>query len=180
MQAANPYRAPEANVADVPSNDVGRINILSIKGRLGRVRYIGYTIGLMLLFNIGGTFVSFLAGPTIGKYIYFATMIAVFVMSTMLTVQRAHDFNATGWLAIVGFIPLVNFLFWLIPGTDGENRFGPKTPPNSKMAVVLASIIPAVMIIGVIAAIAIPAYQKYQNPDASGESAVFEQTRSQE
>lgn len=180
MQAANPYRAPEANVADVPSTDFGRINILSIKGRLGRVRYIGYTIGLVLLFNFGGALLSMLAGPTIGAYVSFATTIAVIVLSTMLTVQRAHDFNATGWLAIVGFIPLVNFLFWLIPGTDGENRFGPKTPPNSKMAVVLAGIFPAIMIIGIIAAIAIPAYQKYQNPDAAGESAVFEQTRSSE
>jgi len=178
MQTANPYRTPAANVADVPSTEVGRINILSIKGRLGRVRYIGYTVGLMLLLSFGGGLASALAGPKIGVFLYFAAMIASIVLSTMLTVQRAHDFNATGWLAIIAFIPLVNFIFWLVPGTDGENRFGPKTPPNSKLAVVLASVIPAVMIVGIVAAIAIPAYQKYLHPDSSGESANLEQMRS--
>jgi len=180
MQTANPYRAPTARVADAPSDEVGRINVLSIKGRIGRVRYIGYTVGVVLLCNFGGGLVSALAGPKIGAAIFLAAMIAPIVLTTMLTVQRAHDFNATGWLAIIGFIPLVNFVFWLVPGTDGENRFGPKTPPNSKLAVILASAIPAVMIVGIIAAIAIPAYQKYQRPDSSGESANFERVRTSE
>ena len=26
----------------------------------------------------------------------------------MLTIQRAHDFNTTGWLAILSIVPLVN------------------------------------------------------------------------
>lgn len=180
MQAANPYRTPVADVADVASTEFGQVNILSVKGRLGRVRYIGYSIGLVMLCNIGGGVLSRLAGPTVGVFIYFAAMIAVLVLTTMLTVQRAHDFNVTGWLAIVAFIPLVNFIFWLIPGTDGENRYGPKTPPNSKLAVILVSVLPALMIIGIIAAVAIPAYQKYQHPDSSGEPAGFEQTRSTE
>ena len=180
MQAANPYRAPGATVADVSATEFGQINILSAKGRIGRVRYIGYSIGLIMLFEIGAGILLRLAGPTFGMFIYIAAMIAMLVLTTMLTVQRAHDFNTTGWLAITAFIPLVNFIFWLIPGTDGENRFGPKTPPNSKLAVILVSILPALMVIGIIAAIAIPAYQKYQHPDSSGESAGFEQTRSSE
>ncbi len=82
-------------------------------------------------------------------------------MHALLSIQRAHDFNATGWLAILAFIPLLNLIFWFIPGTEGENRFGYKTPPNGKLAIVLACIIPAVMVIGIVAAIAIPAYQSY-------------------
>lgn len=78
-----------------------------------------------------------------------------------LTIQRAHDFNTTGWLSILVLIPLVNLIFWFIPGTGGENRFGLPTPPNRTSTVVVALIIPIVAAVGILAAIAIPAYQQY-------------------
>ncbi|MGD2140919.1 MAG: DUF805 domain-containing protein [Burkholderiales bacterium] len=180
MQTANPYSTPVANVADAPSNDVGRINVLSFQGRIGRVRYIEYTFGLMLLLNFGSGLALVFAGAQMGMVIAFIVMAAVVVLCAMLTVQRAHDFNVSGWLAIIGFVPLLNFIFWLVPGTDGNNRFGPKTPPNTIFAVILACIIPVVMVVGIIAAIAIPAYHEHQYTDSSDESAQYEQIRSSE
>lgn len=159
MQAADPYRAPVAQVSDPASDTVSKINIWSAKGRLGRVRYIGYTVGFGLLINFTSTFLTGLLGGGPGAVIMVIGMAAGLFIHGLLSVQRAHDFNATGWMAILAFIPLLNFLFWFVPGTDGDNRFGAKTPPNSTLAVVLASIIPAIMIAGIIAAIAIPAYQ---------------------
>lgn len=85
----------------------------------------------------------------------------IFLIQVLLSIQRAHDFNTTGWLAILVFVPLVNLLFWVIPGTDGENRFGLKPPPNGTGAIVLAFILPLIFAIGIIAAVAIPAYQDY-------------------
>ena len=52
--------------------------------------------------------------------------------------------------------------FLIIPGTDGPNRFGAPTPPNSVGVLIAAWAMPVIMIIGVVAAIALPAYQDYQ------------------
>ncbi len=58
-------------------------------------------------------------------------------------------------------MPLVNFIFWFIPGTDGENEYGMKTPPNGVAVTILAMIMPVVFITGILAAIALPAYSDY-------------------
>ena len=167
MQTANPYSAPVARVSDPASTGVSSINIWSAKGRLGRVRYIGYSVGLGFLINIVASLIARVMGAGPGAVILFIGFAGILYIHTLLSIQRAHDFNSTGWLAILAFIPLVNLLFWFVPGTDGENRFGHKTPPNSKLAVALACIIPFVMIIGIVAAIAIPAYQSYVQSAAS-------------
>ena len=159
MQTADPYRAPLARVADPAAAGVGSVNIWSAKGRLGRIRYIAYSVGLALLINVISSFLTAFVGGGPGAVIMVIGMAAGLFVHGLLSVQRAHDFNASGWMAILAFIPLLNFLFWIVPGTDGDNRYGARTPPNSALAVVFASIIPAVMIAGIVAAIAIPAYQ---------------------
>jgi len=80
----------------------------------------------------------------------------------MLTIQRCHDFNTSGWLSLLVLVPLVNLIFWFIPGTDGPNRYGAPTPPNSTLVVVAACAVPVlVFVAGILAAIAIPAYQDF-------------------
>jgi hypothetical protein len=79
----------------------------------------------------------------------------------LLTIQRSHDMNVTGWLCLISLIPLAALVFWLVPGTPGENNYGKPPPPNTTGAVVLACILPLVMIVGIVAAVAIPAYQDY-------------------
>jgi len=49
-----------------------------------------------------------------------------------------------------------------MPGTQGPNRFDHPPPPNSVGVILLALIPPLLMVIGIIAAIAIPAYVQYQ------------------
>ncbi len=161
MQTADPYRAPVAQVADLESGGVSSINIWSPKGRLGRVRYIGYSVGLGLLINFVSSILTAMVGGGPGAVIMVIGMAGGLLIHGLLSVQRAHDFNASGWMAILAFIPLLNFLFWFVPGTDGDNRFGARTPPNTTLAIVLASIIPVVMIAGIVAAIAIPSYHAY-------------------
>jgi uncharacterized membrane protein YhaH (DUF805 family) len=38
--------------------------------------------------------------------------------------KRLHDWNITGWLSPLVFIPFIPLLFWLIPGNKNSNRFG--------------------------------------------------------
>ena len=156
--ASNPYAASgDRNVA-ADDKEFQDVKIFSVGGRIGRVRYIGYSIGLSFgIMMIIGVLAAIVSVPGLVVLGY----IVVLPLSIMLTIQRCHDFNASGWWTFLLIIPLVSLIFWILPGTDGENRFGNKTKPNSTGAVILALIIPIIAIVGIMAAIAIPAYQDY-------------------
>lgn len=159
LAQANPYGAPRAALDD-ESEDYQPVKLFSTAGRIGRARYILYSMGLPLLIMFVIGLVAAFAG-TMGGALMVAGWIAVVAISIMLTVQRCHDFDTTGWLALVALIPLVNLIFWFMPGTDGRNRFGARTAPNSTGVLIGVWIVPAVFIVGIIAAISIPAYQQY-------------------
>ena len=165
MQAvSNPYQTPGASVED-QGEQYSEVKILSTAGRIGRVRYIGYTVGLSMLLAIAmGLVMAMSAAAGIAALSVIVTVlgyVAIIALQIILTVQRCHDFNSSGWLSILAIIPLVNLIFWAIPGTDGPNRFGNPPPPNTTGAVVLALIIPLIFVVGIVAAIALPAYQQY-------------------
>lgn len=153
--AANPYAAPKT-VVDDAAEETQPVRIFAVSGRIGRVRYIANLMGLYILFAIVVFAAATVAGP-LAALAWIAYVVIVF----MLTIQRCHDFNTTGWLALLSLVPLVNLMFWFIPGSDGRNRYGAPTPPNSTFSVVLVWILPAIAAIGIVAAIAIPAYQGY-------------------
>jgi len=164
MQTANPYQSPAARVAD-ESEEYGEVKILSASGRLGRVRYIAYSIGITMLVYVAlgvlGMIIGFLGAKFLVVPLMALGIAAVLILQFMLTIQRCHDFNASGWVSLLVLIPLVGLIFWFLPGTTGENRYGPPPPPNSTGAIVVASILPFIFIVGMIAAIALPAYQSY-------------------
>jgi uncharacterized membrane protein YhaH (DUF805 family) len=157
--AANPYRAPAAAVADA-SEQYQEVRVFAVSGRIGRARYIAYTLGLSLLFGAVIGVVATMLGA-VGGILAIIGYIGLLVLMFMLTIQRAHDFNTSGWLSLLVLVPLANFIFWFIPGTDGDNRFGAQTPPNSVLVLIGAWIIPVLFIGGILAAIALPAYQDY-------------------
>jgi uncharacterized membrane protein YhaH (DUF805 family) len=163
----NPYQAPKSDVADVNRDEAYQpVRIFSTSGRIGRVRFIAYTFGLSFLCSIvAGILAAAIGG--MGGVVLIVNWLVILVLSLMLSIQRAHDFNASGWLGILGLIPLVNLIFWFVPGTDGPNRFGHKTPPNSWGTVAAACVIPVVFVIGIVAAVALPAYQDYAKRTAA-------------
>jgi uncharacterized membrane protein YhaH (DUF805 family) len=165
----NPYAAPQT-VSHADVNEYGEVNIFSTRGRLGRVRYIGYTIAFSFLVLLIGSFIVGMIAAVIRPQEMSAIMtisllpyVFVYAIQIWLTIQRCHDFNFSGWLSVLIIIPLVGFIFWFIPGTNGPNRWGHKTPPNTTTNIVLALVVPvvAIFLIGVLAAIAIPQYQTY-------------------
>jgi uncharacterized membrane protein YhaH (DUF805 family)/Tfp pilus assembly protein PilE len=161
----NPYGAPKVAVA-AETAEPQPVNLFSVSGRIGRLRYIAYGVlvyaVLVLLSAVLGAVLGPLgpAGVAIGALLPWAVII---VLSFMLTIQRCHDFNASGWLSLLGLVPLVNLVFWFIPGSDGPNRYGPPTPPNGVMVYIGAVVAPVVIVsfVGILAAVAIPAYSDY-------------------
>jgi uncharacterized membrane protein YhaH (DUF805 family) len=164
MQDRNPYAAPQTNVTrGDDAQAYGEVRIFSVQGRLGRVRYIGYSIGLafLIFFVLGVAIAMNATDPSMVVILTIAGYLLALAVQLMLSIQRAHDMNATGWLALVALIPLVNLLFWFVPGTHGENDYGKPPPPNTTGVILLACVVPVVFIGGIVAAIAIPAYQDY-------------------
>ena len=184
MSDSNQYQTPSSRV-DAPGQEYSEVNVLSAKGRMGRVRFINFylliPIAIMMGLSIIMSLVSVImvsllgsdpgsSGSAAGIVMMVVTLIISIlyvVYSFMVIIQRCHDFNASGWLSLVMLIPGVGFIFLIallvIPGSAGENNFGAQTKPNSTVAVVFASLSPIVLIfvVGVLAAIAIPAYQGY-------------------
>ena len=160
MAQHNPYVAPRAAVDDAP-DEFQPVRLFSVSGRIGRARYILYTMGLPLLVMFVIGLLSAVAGA-FGVALMVAGWVAVVTISMMLTIQRSHDFDMSGWFALIGLVPLANLAFWFIPGTDGANRYGAKTSPNGAGVLIAVWIVPALFIGGILAAIAIPAYSDYQ------------------
>jgi uncharacterized membrane protein YhaH (DUF805 family) len=51
--------------------------------------------------------------------------LALWIYLVIITsAKRCHDWNITGWLSPLVFIPFIPLLFWLIPGNKYSNRFG--------------------------------------------------------
>lgn len=177
MNNASPYEPPRSAIKPTTAGEFGEVKIFSAQGRLGRVRYIGYSVGMGLLVNLIVALVGGLAAflqrgsseePTMGLLtggVMIVFGLAALVISFLLTIQRLHDFNASGWWSILILLPIANLVLYLIllimPGTQGPNRFGNPPPPNTLGVILLALILPLIMVIGIIAAIAIPAYMDY-------------------
>jgi uncharacterized membrane protein YhaH (DUF805 family) len=165
MQNRNPYAAPRTNVSRADSvEEYGEIRVFSAQGRIGRVRFIGYSFGVSMLIGIVMAIAAGLGAmidPSVAFIAAAVGYVAIVVAQFLLTIQRAHDMNVTGWLCLISLIPLAVLVFWLVPGTPGENNYGKPPPPNTTGAVILACIVPVLVVIGIVAAIALPAYQDY-------------------
>ncbi len=158
MSTNNPYETPQAPLTMKDPDGVGDLNIFTAAGRLGRIRYLMYSVGVSI---VGGILIALLAMiPVVGLFLVAAVYIALLVITVLLTIQRCHDFNMTGWLSLLLLIPIVNFVFYFWPGTKGTNNFGYQPPPNSKALIIGTFLLLALFII-ILAAIALPAYQDY-------------------
>jgi len=168
METTNPYTTPQGELVDGPE-EYGTIKILSARGRIGRLRYIGYSMGVsFVVYLVMALAMGVVAGiaqesafSTVLPLITTVGVIVVSVINILLTIQRCHDFNASGWLSLILLIPVAPIIFWFVPGTQGANSYGLQPPPNRGAILIIIVVLVAVMILGILAAIAIPAYQDY-------------------
>ncbi len=168
MQAINPYSPPQAAVADVADTENGAtqpVYIFAWRGRIGRLRFLAYS---MLMYIIAGVLSAIVAGiagathaagaDTIINVVAYPVSIGLIML---VTIQRSHDMGYTGWSALLALIPVVGLIWVFKAGTDGANEYGPPPVPNSLGVKLAALVFPAVAVIGILAAIALPAYQDF-------------------
>lgn len=172
----NIYSAPTADFTHVDSKDATyEPRMFELKGRIGRVRYLAYYFALTFLTSIfAGVMVVLFPTSILAIVIGYVPVLAA---ALILTVRRLHDMDHNGWLAALLLVPLVNAFFglWLLfgRGTDGHNSYGPPPSANTRSVVVLAWIVPAIFLIGIVAAVAIPAYSAYVNKTRAAQGAAL-------
>ncbi len=101
--------------------------------------------------------------------------LAMLVPSIAVSVRRLHDTDRSGWWFLIALVPLIGSLvllvFFLLDSQPGDNRFGPNpkgVPAGAASGGMATAIVVAVVglgvvfIGGIVAAVAIPAYQDYQ------------------
>jgi uncharacterized membrane protein YhaH (DUF805 family) len=170
MSTVNPYSPPRAAVADVHGDvtEFSTPKVWSVSGRIGRLRYLAYltiaSIAMYALLAIAGA----IGAVGNSSVVMFALMgliyIPFIVLSFMLLIQRSHDMGWSGWTVLLALIPLVGLIWVFKAGTPRANDYGAPPPPNPTVIKVFGLFIPvAIPIIGIVAAISLPAYQSYVN-----------------
>lgn len=177
MDGTNPYQAPQAEIETQAADDeMDATSVFSPQGRFGRLSYLAWGAVLAI---VGWVVTALATGMNFMSTdpadieamdamwlnpVVLVTTVASAVVGVIFAIRRFHDFNASGWWSVTVFVPLVNLLATLVlvfaPGSADANRFGPPRRTRGWEKVV-GLVVPVLFIVGMLAAIAIPAYDAY-------------------
>lgn len=163
---ANPYAAPDTHVAARSAPDhFDASPVYTVAGRFGRLSYIAWNLVLITIFGLLIVALGLLTGNGVAvanTVVIFALYGGMMYFVVVFSVRRLHDFEQTGWLAILLFVPIANLILplvlWLVPGTPGANRYGPPRRTTGVERVLgFAGIgVLGLAIAGIVAALTIP------------------------
>ena len=138
----SPYATPKAIIEQEPDH-MADISIWGIEGRLGRMRFIAWSLVLMLAMAPAMLFGTLIMQSSMmfGGFLIVAMALLVSVVAIQFSVKRLHDIGWSGWLLLVSFVPVLGSIFQLLilllPGSKGNNRYGAAPPANSTAVKVL-------------------------------------------
>ncbi len=173
METSNPYQTPSADVTAPLDSGYDQSNPFSPSGRFGRLSYLAWGVLLMLPIMViamimGVTAASMGANdpatmvPLVG--VMQLLQLIILIPMVLFAIRRLHDFDASGWWALLTIVPLVNGIFALVlllrRGTEGANRFAPPriTRGWEKVLGYVGIGFMILAVVGIVAAIAIPAF----------------------
>jgi uncharacterized membrane protein YhaH (DUF805 family) len=168
---SNPYNAPAADLSQMGDDGATyQPQLLSFSGRIGRARYLAYAFTFLMGVSFAGMMVAGLFGvisSTLAGILSLVLNVAIMVLGIGYARRRLNDMDRSGWWLLLGLIPLVAFgiFIWLacVPGDERSNDFGPPPVANNGGVVAAAIAMPVILVamIGILAAVAIPAYKQY-------------------
>jgi uncharacterized membrane protein YhaH (DUF805 family) len=92
--------------------------------------YLFSVLSILAVVLVGGllTMVSETLGGIVIMIGYLVVGLGFIIPSIACGVRRLHDQDKSGWLMLLGLVPLANFVllvFMFLEGTRGPNRYGP-------------------------------------------------------
>jgi len=139
-------------------------------GRFSRsefaVAHLGFVLVGLVVFGVGAALMAAAGDKNKGAWIGIGLFALVwipiaFIVSVGSTVRRLHDLGQSGWLALVSFVPCASLVFLVyLLAAQGREGAAPPAAGTVPVAVVVAGVVALVlvvpMMIGIVAAIAIP------------------------
>ncbi len=166
---SNPYTPPQAVVSDIDgTQEYQEIRMWSASGRIGRLRYLAYTMTAYVLAGMIVGVIGVIARQSPVVDLALLIYVPALVFCILAAIQRSHDMDWSGWTVLLAIIPFVGLIWIFKRGSEDENRFGAPPPPNTVGVKILGTVLPILFVIGVVAAIAIPAYAEYTRRAAGG------------
>ena len=113
---------------------VMRDNYANFNGRARRKEYWMFTLFFLLFALLAGFVIGILSavGETAAMIAIILAVVWYFahlVPSLAVTVRRLHDTGKSGWFYLLAIIPyiggLIIFIFTVIEGDKGDNKYGP-------------------------------------------------------
>jgi uncharacterized membrane protein YhaH (DUF805 family) len=178
----NPYQTPTGQLQTEDDQAFGEVSFFNPSGRLNRLRYWAHGMTMAIAFYaviIAGVLLMGQGSMFVGGAILGVGYIAMLVFSFIIVIQRLHDLNKSGWMSLLMLVPLVNIYLMVLviffKGTPGRNDYGLQTPPNKTWHWIMAFSFPVLMVVvGIIAAISIPAYQDYVERSQAAQEEVYD------
>jgi len=113
----------------------------SFSGRARRSEYWYWTLATVIAAIIAGLLDAIIGGQIIG----YAVLLATLVPTIAVGARRLHDTGRSGWLQLIGIIPVVGWIIlivWWASDSHPDNKYGPspkgsaagafgQTPPPS-------------------------------------------------
>lgn len=66
--------------------------------------------------------------PILVSFIAYGYAIALFIPTLAVSVRRLHDVGKSGWMLLVGLIPIIGgiwlLILWIMDSDSGENKYG--------------------------------------------------------
>lgn len=184
----NLYSAPQADLSQEPTKDeTYEPQIFSFSGRIGRLRYLAYHLAAtILIYMVAGIVTAIVSAlsmdstPNFGLIGVLSIIGFVVFIGTMFTAtftyvkRRLNDLDQSGWWGIMMIIPFLNFFFGLYlvfaPGTKGGNSYGPEPCKNTTGVIIGGLMFPLIFVVGILAAVALPAYKDYKDRAKAAEA----------
>ncbi len=111
--------------------DVLKNKYVKFDGRAGRPEYWFF----VLIVTVIGFILTVIDRMVLGMDVPILTGIfylAVLLPQLAVCIRRFHDQDRSGWFVLLSLIPFVGpiivLIFMVLPGTPGDNRFGPPAP----------------------------------------------------
>lgn len=174
----NPYAASATSIiGKEPQTDTYEPTVFGINGRIGRLRYLAYSLVTSVCFlAVAAAVTAGLAAISQeAAVVGLVSFIPYGAYTFILAVRRLNDVRFTGWLSLLLLFPVVNFFVFIglviAPGDVKANSYGPAPSPNNGFVIAGACVFPLVFVLGIMAAVAIPAYQQYLTKAKAAKSA---------
>lgn len=114
-------------------------NYATFTGRAARPAYWWWVLAVFLLMVVLNLLDAYVVGPMLGlgagdgdggQPLALIASLGLIIPNVALGMRRLHDVGRSGWLMLLGLIPVLGVLvllyFFLQPSVAGDNEYGPR------------------------------------------------------